>query len=643
MAKDEDLLLARALMQHGVLTKDKLAQCLKVVDQREALDIGTPLADVVQELGFATAEALAPLLAGGAHAPHQPAPPPPPTPAAAPAPGGALPSELGGFKLIAQIGRGALGTVWQAEQLSLAKRVAVKVLKPELASRTDLVEGFLREARAAATLVHPNVVQAIAAGEDKGFFYFAMEYVEGRNLLEVLRKRGTLSERDALFVARKIAEGLSAAARCGLVHRDIKPANILVAADGTVKIADFGLAHTPSVDAPGWGTPDYMAPEQVTGQERVDVRSDLYALGATLFHLLAGRPPFTAPTVKEVMFARTSRDAPDVRTLRPDASPRVAALIARLLAREPRNRYQLPQEVVSEIAAILDPPTATPAAAPSHARPGAPARARAPMTAPVHRSHAPRPAGRAHDELEEEEEAPRPAPRGPRNFTIMGLVAGVLVGILVIALEMRSDAATLRAKAKASFEAKERAVAQEAARTRFREAQEKIDQDFAQALAQVRAQARTPAARATGCQELVARFPTARGLKEAADELEKASAAAKVSTDASAPATQAADLGSTEVRALLNQGEPYKANERLVNLPPEAKAKLGAQYQALIAECERAVETLARDAMAKARAAAAAGKRDEARQILEAAGGKVDPDTRKELNALIEELCGTKE
>lgn len=344
MATDDDVVLARALMQAGALTAEQISQCLKIVDQREALQIRKPLAEVIVEIGLMTAEALAPHLT--------------PAPAPAPQDSNAVPEEIGGFKLIRRIGEGALGTVWLAEQISLSKHVAVKVLKPELAGRKDLVDGFLREARAAAALVHPRVVQAITAGEDKGVYYFAMEYVPGRNLREILAQRGHLDEREALSIARKIAEGLAAAARCGLVHRDIKPANILVCADGTVKIADFGLAHPPSVVAPGWGTPDYMAPEQVTGQERVDARTDLYALGATLFHLLTGRPPFAASNVKDVMLARLSQPAPDVRAIKPEISPRTAALVARLLAREPRNRCQLPQEVLDEIAVILEPPSA---------------------------------------------------------------------------------------------------------------------------------------------------------------------------------------------------------------------------------------------------------------------------------------------
>ena len=354
MATDDDVVLARALMQAGALTAEQISQCLKIVDQREALQIRKPLAEVIVEIGLMTAEALAPHLT--------------PAPAPAPQDSNAVPEEIGGFKLIRRIGEGALGTVWLAEQISLSKHVAVKVLKPELAGRKDLVDGFLREARAAAALVHPRVVQAITAGEDKGVYYFAMEYVPGRNLREILAQRGHLDEREALSIARKIAEGLAAAARCGLVHRDIKPANILVCADGTVKIADFGLAHPPSVVAPGWGTPDYMAPEQVTGQERVDARTDLYALGATLFHLLTGRPPFAASNVKDVMLARLSQPAPDVRAIKPEISPRTAALVARLLAREPRNRCQLPQEVLDEIAGILQPPGAAPAAARPAAR-----------------------------------------------------------------------------------------------------------------------------------------------------------------------------------------------------------------------------------------------------------------------------------
>jgi uncharacterized membrane protein YgaE (UPF0421/DUF939 family) len=226
----------------------------------------------------------------------------------------------------------------------------------------------------------------------------------------------------------------------------------------------------------------------------------------------------------------------------------------------------------------------------------------------------------------------------------MGIVIGVIVGTLVVAMEMRSRDSTQGSQLKAKYEASERAKEQEKARTWFREEQEKRDQDFGKALVSLRAQTRVPLEkRVEGYQDMVARYPLASRIKEAADALEAARAALTSTGSASQPVTQVAETASTEIRALMNQGEPYKANEKLVNLAPEAKTRLGAQYQALIAECERAIETITRDATAKARASAAAGKRDEARQVLEAAREKVDPATRKELNELIEELCGTKE
>lgn len=621
MARDEDVALARALMQAGALTGEQISQCLKVVDQREALQIRKPLAEVIVELGLMTADALAPHLAA--------APPP------APQDRSAIPEELGGFKLIRRIGQGALGTVWEAEQLSLSKRVALKVLKPDLAGRTDLVEGFLREARAAAALVHPRIVQAITAGEDKGLYYFAMEFVPGRNLREILAQRGRLGEREALSVARKIAEGLAAAARCGLVHRDIKPANILVGADGAVKIADFGLAPPPSVVAPGWGTPDYMAPEQVTGQERVDVRTDLYALGATLFHLLTGRPPFAAAAVKDVMLARLSQPAPGVRTIRPEVSPRTAALVARLLAREPRDRYQLPQEVLAEIAVILEPPSAPPPAA----RAGAHA---PPSRAPLRRGPAQRRPHAPHRDPEEEEErAPIAAPPRRRQLTAMGIVAGVVIAILAVALELRTRGSPEEAQRRAAVEAAERAKVQDKAHRWFRDEYDVPARDFAKALADLRARTRmTVEARAQGFQDILVRYPTAGGIEEAARELDAARAAVRTSGVEADRTQQEADAAEARVRALIGQGQPYKANVLLVDLKEDVKSRLGPRYGKLVDECSVAIDALAREASARGRALAASGKREEARTVLEEAAAKVDEGTRKELTALIEELCG---
>ena len=620
MATDDDVVLARALMQAGALTAEQISQCLKIVDQREALQIRKPLAEVIVEIGLMTAEALAPHLT--------------PAPAPAPQDSNAVPEEIGGFKLIRRIGEGALGTVWLAEQISLSKHVAVKVLKPELAGRKDLVDGFLREARADAALVHPRVVQAITAGEDKGVYYFAMEYVPGRNLREILAQRGHLDEREALSIARKIAEGLAAAARCGLVHRDIKPANILVCADGTVKIADFGLAHPPSVVAPGWGTPDYMAPEQVTGQERVDARTDLYALGATLFHLLTGRPPFAASNVKDVMLARLSQPAPDVRAIKPEISPRTAALVARLLAREPRNRCQLPQEVLDEIAVILEPPSA-PQPVP---RPAPGARVRAPS----HRGPAPRrPQAPRRDSEEDKESAPVAAPPRPRQFTTIGIIAGVAVAILAVALELRARSSPEKAQYVAGVKAAERAKQQEKMQQWFRDEHEVIARDFAKAFADLRGRTgMTVEARAQGFQDLLVRYPTARGIEEAARELEAARAAVHTSGVEAGKAQEEAGAAEARAQALLGQGQPYKANEFLVNLKEDVKSKLGPRYRKLINECAIAIDALAQEASAKGRALAAAGKREEARAILEEAALRVDENTRKELTALIEELCG---
>ncbi|MBV8880971.1 MAG: serine/threonine protein kinase, partial [Planctomycetaceae bacterium] len=205
--------------------------------------------------------------------------------------------ELGHCTIQKKLGQGGMGAVYLAHHPGLNKSVAIKVLPGDLAGTPEFRERFIREARLAARLEHPNVVQVHDVGHEQGVHYIAMQYIEGKSVDQILKERKKLSVGEALSTTKRVAAALAAAAKLGIVHRDIKPHNILISKEGVVKVADFGLAKDEdanrSISEPGvvMGTPYYMSPEQAKG-ENVDHRSDLYSLGATLYHMLTGKRLF---------------------------------------------------------------------------------------------------------------------------------------------------------------------------------------------------------------------------------------------------------------------------------------------------------------------------------------------------------------
>ena len=279
------------------------------------------------------------------------------------------------FRVLRKLGVGGMATVYLAEQTSLGRQVAVKVMNPDLTGDPAKTERslarFRTEAMAAGVLSHPNIVQVYTVGDAGGdefagrrLPYIAMEYVPGRNLSQLVKRKGPLELPLALHVMKQSATAMKAAHEAGIIHRDIKPANILVGPRGEVKVADFGLSQIaagggrPRTDAAAMtqtgmtvGTPRYMSPEQIEGRE-LDARSDLYSLGVTFYYLLAGRGPFEA---KSPMMVATQhlRDAPPpLRSLRPDVPEEVAALVHGLLGKSPRDRPQSASDVLKALSGL---------------------------------------------------------------------------------------------------------------------------------------------------------------------------------------------------------------------------------------------------------------------------------------------------
>jgi serine/threonine protein kinase len=265
--------------------------------------------------------------------------------------------SFGGYRLVRRLGSGAMADVYLAEQQSLGRQVAVKVLRAETVRRSGAVERFALEARAAAALVHGNIVQIHEVACIDGVHFLAEEYVAGPSLKAWLLARGPLDPLQALSVLSQVGSALVKSAQAGVVHRDIKPENLLVTQAGEVKVADFGLArileHDLELTQHGMaiGTPLYMSPEQAAG-EAVDVRSDLYSLGATVYHLLAGRPPFTAPTSFAVALAHQNEPPAPLASFRPELPAGLGQIVEQLLAKRPESRCDSPLHLLGAVEAV---------------------------------------------------------------------------------------------------------------------------------------------------------------------------------------------------------------------------------------------------------------------------------------------------
>ncbi len=252
-------------------------------------------------------------------------------------------TKLTGFELLQKVGQGGMGIVWKARQLSLDRFVAIKLLAAGLSKNPDDVKRMMTEARTAARLKHPGIVQVYDASEEEGTFFFVMEYVDGYNVGQWLHRKQTIGWKDALLVAEHVATALDYAWRsAGMIHCDIKPENILVDKDGTIKVSDLGLSvtHETRSDVPSdiLGTPSYMSPEQVRGDSDLDCRTDIYSLGATLYQMITGRRLFKEVGDRNAMDCQLTDQVPDPRELVPGLPAPVAALLERLLVKNREGR-----------------------------------------------------------------------------------------------------------------------------------------------------------------------------------------------------------------------------------------------------------------------------------------------------------------
>ncbi|WP_397568479.1 serine/threonine-protein kinase [Schlesneria sp. T3-172] len=271
-----------------------------------------------------------------------------------------LPRQLGEFKLLRKLGKGGMAEVYLAEQTSLRRQVAVKILLPEFVTDERYVQRFRHEAAAAGTLNHPNIVQVYMVGEDQGVNFIAQEYVQGRTLKDYINRKGAMETKVALHILRQVASALLVASENGIVHRDIKPENILLTSKLEAKVADFGLAQLTlqgerlSLTQPGMtlGTPLYMSPEQVNGQP-LDSRSDIYSFGIMAWHMLVGKPPFRGETAISVAMKHLNDKAPSLSATRADLPFQLQELIEKLISKKKEDRPPSFRLVVNELKQII--------------------------------------------------------------------------------------------------------------------------------------------------------------------------------------------------------------------------------------------------------------------------------------------------
>jgi serine/threonine protein kinase len=269
--------------------------------------------------------------------------------------------QISGYRIIKKLGAGAMATVYMAEQLSLDRIVAIKVLPRKYNNNQQYIERFHAEGKAAAKLNHPNIVQAFDVGKAGEYHYFVMEYVEGRTVGDDLSSLGRYEEKDALQITIQVARALDHAHKAGFIHRDVKPKNIMINSEGVAKLADMGLARAESdreaaeaEKGKAYGTPYYISPEQIRGQLDVDTRADIYGLGATLYHMVTGKVPFDGPNPSAVMHQHLKADLVPPDELNQNLSAGICEVVEACMAKDRDKRFNTSADLLEDVEAVAN-------------------------------------------------------------------------------------------------------------------------------------------------------------------------------------------------------------------------------------------------------------------------------------------------
>ena len=343
MPNGNDTIFGRTVVEMSLATDEEVRQCLQL-QEHLATEEGRrkPLEQILVENGFITkgqGERIRSTVDEAARTARQ----------------------IPGFKILAKIGSGAMAVVYKAQQESLDRTVAIKVLPSKMSHNREFVERFYSEGKAAAQLNHPNIVQAIDVGEASGFHYFVMEFVDGHTIYDELHAGKVFSEREALEIIIHIARALAHSHERGFIHRDVKPKNIMLTKDRVAKLADMGLARqVEDIQAAvleagrAYGTPYYISPEQIRGEVDIDFRADIYSLGATFYHMVTGRVPFEGPTPSAVMH-RHLRDAlTPADHINTKLSAGVGEVIEVMMKKRKQDRYASTTDLLADLDAIAE-------------------------------------------------------------------------------------------------------------------------------------------------------------------------------------------------------------------------------------------------------------------------------------------------
>lgn len=267
--------------------------------------------------------------------------------------------QIPGYKVLAKLGAGAMASVYKARQLSLDRIVAIKVLPKKFSDNPQFIERFYAEGRAAAQLNHPNIVQAYDVGRAGEYHYFVMECVEGRTVYDDITKHKRYSEAEALDIVVQIAEALHHAHAKGLIHRDVKPKNLMITQEGVAKLADMGLARAISDKeaaeaeaGKAFGTPYYISPEQIRGERDIGPQTDIYSLGATLYHMVTGNVPFDGKNPSSVMHKHLKADLVPPDHVNPKLSAGISEVIEMMMAKKPAKRYRTAKDLLVDLKAV---------------------------------------------------------------------------------------------------------------------------------------------------------------------------------------------------------------------------------------------------------------------------------------------------
>jgi serine/threonine-protein kinase len=334
MSDHKSLMFGEIAVEQGLLTQAQVDECVAIQKQMRERRMSKTLGAICHDKGYLTLVQINKIMEQVEDTRRR--------------------HSIEGYEIVSKLGKGGMGAVYLARQLSLGKLVAVKILPPKLASNEDYLKRFRREAVATAKLNHPNIVAAYDVGESNGYNYFVMEYVEGETVKDLLERTGIIEEARALEIVTQIADALSHAWQHEIVHRDIKPANIMINKQGQAKLCDLGLAidrkEDQSITRSGviMGTPYYLSPEQARSEE-LDIRSDIYSLGATLFHMATGAVPYEGDTPAVILTKHLSEPPPDPLARNPLLSKGICYIIAKMMAKDREARYQTPDELLADL------------------------------------------------------------------------------------------------------------------------------------------------------------------------------------------------------------------------------------------------------------------------------------------------------